>query len=331
LHKPVLIGDIGGTNARFAIASEDRRGFTSTQVLSCSDFPGAVDAIRFYLDQTGLTAPRSILLAVAGPVVQQQVSMTNNPWSISVGELRQAFASETIHLLNDFEALAYSIPEISNDELLPIGTLEPDLPRDADYTIAVVGPGTGLGAVGLCKRNGNLVTIAGEASHAGFSPETREQEALLSLLRDRFERVSIERLVSGPGLENIYQGLAQMQAETRSPLSAAEIFQASLDKNDPIARQSVELFFQILGQAAGDLALTLGAENGVYIAGGIARRYPQLLANSRLRSGFENKGRHRALMERIPTQLIMHEQAGLLGAASYAHLAGNGVTVFPPS
>jgi glucokinase len=152
----------------------------------------------------------------------------------------------------------------------------------------------------------------------GFAPETSEQVELLSVLRDRFDRVSSERLVSGPGLENIYRGLARIHGDNRSCLTAAKIFRASLDRSDPLASRAIALFFEILGQFAGDLALSLGAQNGVYIAGGIARRYPRQLAESRFRNGFESKGRHRLLMERIPTQLILHQQAGLLGASSYA-------------
>jgi glucokinase len=321
LDKPVLIGDIGGTNARFAIAdigAGGAGGYTSEQVYPCADFPTLVDAIRFYLDQNDVPLPQSIYLAVAGPVVDEQVRLTNNPWSISVTELRQGFGSEVIHLLNDFEAIAWSIPGMPLDELLPIGSLQPDSLEMSDYTVAAIGPGTGLGAAGLRAHNGQFSAIVGEASHGGFSPESSEQIEILSVLRDRFERVSCERLVSGPGLENLYWALARIHGENRPRLPAAEIFQASIDGNDQLAHRAIELFYEILGQVAGDLALSLGARNGVYIAGGIARRYPQKLVDSRFRRGFESKGRHRSLMERIPTQLIMHKQAGLLGASCYA-------------
>lgn len=320
MDRPSLIGDIGGTNARFAIVDCDAPGYAFEQVYPCADFPTPVDAIRFYLDQIDVPLPRSIYLAVAGPIDDEQVRLTNNPWSICVRALRRAFGSEIIHLLNDFEAIAYSIPVIPTDQILPIGDLQPDPLDVSDYTVAVIGPGTGLGAVGLHGRDGHFSAIVGEASHGGFSPESSEQIELLTVLRDRFERVSCERLVSGPGLENLYWALARINGEDRPRLSAAEIFRASIDESDPLAHQAVEIFYQILGQVAGDLALTLGARNGVYIAGGIARRYPQQLVNSRFRSGFESKGRHRSLMERIPTQLIMHEQAGLLGASSYAQM-----------
>jgi glucokinase len=221
LNKPVLIGDIGGTNARFAIADNGTRGYTSEQVYRCADFPTLVDAIRFYLDQTDVPLPQSIYLAVAGPVVDDQVRLTNNPWSISVRELRQGFGSEGIHLLNDFEAIAWSIPGMPLDEQLPIGSLKPDSFEVSDYTVAAIGPGTGLGAAGLRAHNGQISAIVGEASHGGFSPESSEQIEILSVLRDRFERVSCERLVSGPGLENLYWALARIHGENRPRLPAA--------------------------------------------------------------------------------------------------------------
>jgi glucokinase len=136
-------------------------------------------------------------------------------------------------------------------------------------------------------------------------------------LRERFDRVSAERLVSGSGLENIYWALNRIHGDQRSHMSAAEIFESGSNNSDLRAAESVQMFFEILGQVAGDLALTLGAEDGMYIAGGIVQRYPTLLVNSRFRSSFESKGRHRSLMERIPTQLIMHKQPGLLGASYF--------------
>ena len=324
LNNSLLIGDIGGTNARFAIANEDAPGFTSQQTYQCADFPTVIDAIRHYLDQTAVQSPKTICLAVAGPVVDEQVKLTNNPWTISASELRQAFGIEAVRLLNDFEAIAYSVPYISTDDLIPIGNLKPSLLDSSHYTVAVLGPGTGLGAVGLRRYEEHYIALVSEASHGGFAPETDEQLELLTVMRERFGRVSSERLVSGSGLENLYWGLTQINGENRSQLSAREIVQASIDESDALASKAVGLFYEILGQVAGDLALTLGAKDGIYIAGGISQRYPQALVNSQFRSGFESKGRHRVLMERIPTQLIMHKQPGLLGASSFAQRVANG-------
>lgn len=254
-----------------------------------------------------------------GPVVDQQIRFTNNPWTLSVADLQTAFGVGPVELLNDFAAIAFSVPFLASDETLPIGLPDPQ-PLDAEhYTVGVIGPGTGLGAVGLRKFGEHYIPIAGEAAHGGFAPETQVQIDVLTHLRERFDRVSSERLVSGPGIENLYWALSRIHGEKRPNLSAAEIFAASLD-GDPRAGEAVETFFEILGQVAGDLALALGANDGIFIAGGVAQRYPEKLANSRFRSGFERKGRHRSLMERIPTQLITHEHPGLLGAAYCAQL-----------
>lgn len=311
----LLIGDIGGTNARFAMANLNTPGFSNAHTLKCADFASAEDAIKHYLNVIGAPTPTAICLAAAGPIVDRQVRFTNNPWMIAVSDLQDVFDIERVRLLNDFEAIAYSVPFLTDNDVTPIGLPDPMPLQGEHYTVGIIGPGTGLGAVGLRKYAEHLIPIVGEGSHGGFAPETKVQIDVLKHLRKRFDRVSSERLVSGPGLENLYWALCQIHGEKRTQLRAAEIFIASVDDGDPRATEAVEHFFEILGQVAGDLALTLGASDGVFIAGGIAKRYPERLANSRFRSGFERKGRHRSLMERVPTQLITHDEPGLLGAA----------------
>ncbi len=316
--QTLLIGDIGGTNARFALANPGDSGFSAQEVLECAKYATADEAIREYLESAGAGTPDSICLAAAGPIVNEQVRFTNNPWSLSVADLCAEFGIERVRLLNDFEAIAYSVPSLTDGDLLEIGLPEAEPLGDKDYTIGVLGPGTGLGCVGLARRGDQLVPLPSEASHGGFSPETQVQIDILTQLRERFDRVSSERLVSGQGVENLYWALTRIHHEKRTQLTAAEIFGATAEDN-PRATEAVELFYEILGQVAGDLALSLGAD-AIFIAGGIAQRYPERLANSRFRTGFEHKGRHRSLMERIPTQLITHPQPGLLGAAYCARL-----------
>lgn len=314
----LLIGDIGGTNARFALANNDAPGFSNELMLKCADFGSANLAIKHYLEVIKAPAPDVICLAAAGPIVDHRVRFTNNDWNISIAELSDEFSIQAVRLLNDFEAIAYSIPFLSANDCLPIGLPEAGMLGNDDYTLGIVGPGTGLGAVALCSRAGVQFPIASEASHGGFAPESQVQLDILVALRDRFDRVSDDRLVSGPGLENIYWALTRIHGEQRQHLSAAEIFAKNADNSDPRAAEAVQMFFEILGQVAGDFALALGVQDGIFIAGGIVQRYPELIANSRFRSGFENKGRYRSLMERIPTQLIMHPLPGLLGASSCA-------------
>jgi glucokinase len=313
--KTLLIGDIGGTNARFALADSKQPGFSDDQTLQCAEFGSADDAIKQYLEDVGAKSPDVICLAAAGPIVDQRVRFTNNPWAIASAELAERFGIQKVRLLNDFEAIAYSIPFLAEDDCLPFGLPE-STPLDAEhYMVGIIGPGTGLGSVGLRKHGELLIPIAGEASHGGFAPESQVQIDMLRALRERYDRVSAERFVSGPGLENIYWALCQIHDDQRPQLKAAEIFARAGDRSDPRAAEAVQMFFEMLGQVAGDFALALGAKDGIFIAGGIVRRYPDLLENSRFRTGFEAKGRHRSLMEQIPTKLILHEQPGLLGAS----------------
>lgn len=316
--QSLLIGDIGGTNARFALAATDRPGFSDEMTLACADFETAGEAIERYLDEAGAGRPAAICIAAAGPIVAGRVRFTNNHWSLATPELASEFGTESVRLLNDFEAIAYSIPFLGPDDCVAAGILPlPEFGSD-DFNVAIVGPGTGLGAAGLLRRDGRLYPIVGEGGHLGFAPESRLQMKLLSQLRQEFDRVSDERLVSGPGLENIYQALAALHGERAQRLSAKDIFTLAADDRDERAGEALQLFYEILGQVAGNLALALGAADGVFIAGGIVKRNTGMLANSRFRSAFENKGRHRTLMERIPTQVIMHPEPGLLGASYVA-------------
>lgn len=314
----LLIGDIGGTNARFALASPDAPRYTRELLLRCAEYESAQLAIDHFLKKTGAGTPKIICLAAAGPVVAQKVRFTNNRWSLDARDLASVFEGSSVRLLNDFEAIAYSIPFLGAGDCVPVGL--PDsgpLPAD-NYTVGIIGPGTGLGAVGLKRLNNIDVPIAGEAGHIGFAPATQVQLEILTVLRQRFDRVSSERLVCGPGLENLYWALGRVHGQDWPQLTAEKIFAAAADKTDSKASEAVQLFFEILGQVAGDFALALGAADGIFIAGGIVPRYPEMFANSRFRSGFENKGRYRSLMEGIPTRLILHKQPGLLGAAAVA-------------
>jgi len=314
----LLIGDIGGTNARFALADPDGRGFSSELTLHCADYETADEGIADYLARSGDVVPDIICLAAAGPVLDNCVRLTNNHWIIDGHELQQRFPSSSIRLLNDFEAIAYSIPMLGDHDTATVGLVPSELDKTREFTLGVLGPGTGLGIGGLLGRDNGFYPVFGEGSHAGFAPETHIQFEVLKQLRQRFERVSEERLISGPGLENIYWALRKIHGEKATRITAAEIFSRVLANEDVIAAESVQFFYEALGQIAGNLALKLGAYDGIYLAGGIVKRYPDLLKTSSFRSGFENKGRHRSLLERIPTLLILHPQPGLLGASSCA-------------
>jgi glucokinase len=314
-HANLLVGDIGGTNARFALALPDGSGFGHEKAYKCRDFAQAELAIHAYLDQLGLTQPAAICIAAAGPVIDGKVLFTNNSWSLETEQLANAFPGSRVSLINDFEAIAYSLPYLRETDSITVGPVTaPDL-GVSDYNLALLGPGTGLGAGGLCRRNGHVYPVIGEGGHVGYAPETELQTAILVELRKKYERVCDERLLSGPGVTNIYQALAAVSGVTGEAPDPAEIFAMASDCRDDLCVATVDIFFEVLGQVAGNLALSLGAYQGVFIAGGIVAQHPELIVNSRFRQGFEAKGRHRRLMEQISTRAIVHPNPGLLGAS----------------
>ena len=319
MANPVLlIGDIGGTNARFALVDDSGPSYRDELVLQCADYESPELAIGHYLETNGVDRPDAICLAAAGPVVDGSINLTNNHWQLSKKALRDRFASEMICLLNDFEAIAYSLPALDANAAQSIGIDQrPDLDART-YTVAVIGPGTGFGAAALLKRDATLVPLVTEAGHLGFSPETDRQQAVRNHLQSRFGRVAYEQLLSGSGLINIYQALSAIESLPAELLTTEAIF--SHVDDDPLAKESVALFFAILGQAAGDFVLSTGSFDGLFIAGGIVPRHPELLANSSFRGSFEAKGQHKYLMQRVPTLLIHHPQPGLLGASEVIRL-----------
>lgn len=319
MHEPtLLIADIGGTNARFALATKEKVGFTNAMTLQCADFTSSTEAIRHYLEKVGAPSPAVVCLAAAGPVVDESISVTNNHWTLSSAEICTDIGADQAKVMNDFEAIAWSIPHIEERFLESVGQASQKSLPTGDFNVAIVGPGTGLGTGGLYKRDGALIPLVGEGGHIGFAPKSKVQIDLLEVMRDKFERVCVERLISGSGLENIYWALNVLRGDRQAQSSAAEIFAAAGDGTNAVAADATQLFFEILGQVAGDIALVLGAQDGVYLAGGIVKRYPEMLHISGFRNAFESKGHHRSMMERIPTRLITCDEPGLLGAAYYA-------------
>ena len=315
--KCLIVGDIGGTNARFALANQAHPGFHDLIELKCADYETSEEAIRYVLGQFGATTADAMCLAAAGPVVDGSINMTNNHWSISSEHIASEFDVDAVRLLNDFEAIAYSLPFLAAEDRAVVGVPQGVALSGRDFNVAVLGPGTGLGVAGLIGRDKRLIPITGEGGHVAFAPETELQIEILRALRSRWDRVSAERLVAGSGIENIYAALAAVRDEPVERLSAPDVFEAAANAST-LANEAVSVFFEIMGQVAGDLALTMGAWDGVYIAGGIAKRYPDILAASRFRAAFDRKGRHSHIIERVPTYLITHGQPGLLGASYLA-------------
>lgn len=316
--KPILIADIGGTNARFALADDSTQQFSNAQTLEAAEFEHVTDAIDTYLHSHNITQLKTISLAVAGPIRNEKVVFPNSHWEIDCADLRTRYNIEQAYLLNDWEAISYSLSSLKDGDISSIGGSWQPLAA-ADYTVGALGPGSGLGMSGLLRRDDKLIPLVTEGGHAGFSPENQLQGEILSYLHQKFDdRISRERLLSGPGIVNIHEALCQIHGTDNPGVSAADIAVAGINKRDAICEETFDLFFEVLGQVAGDIALALGAYQGVFIGGGICQRYPEQLINSKFRKGFENKGRHRDLMLDIPTWLITHKNPGLMGASVYA-------------
>jgi glucokinase len=310
--RPWLVADIGGTNARFALVLSPGAEPERVQVFACADFPGLAAAAAQYLTQQGGVSPSAACVAVAGPVTGDRFKLTNSHWDFSVEETRVSLGLDALYLVNDFTALARSLPRLRAEDVRKIGGGEPV----AGAALAVVGPGTGLGVGGLLPVGRRWVPVSGEGGHVDLSPVTGREMRLVSALIGDQGAATGECVLSGGGLERAYRLLTGFDGQQRS-LSAAEITEAGLNRSDPHARETLTLFCGLLGGLAGNIALTFGARGGVYIGGGIPPRIADFLALSQFRPRFENKYRMAAYAAAIPTYLILAATPALAGAAAW--------------
>jgi glucokinase len=307
-----LIADIGATNTRFALVQPDGTT-TAARVYALNDYASLREAIDAYLtEEAPPTRPVQAVLAVASPVTGDQVTLTNHPWTFSVEALRQHLGLRRLRVINDFAANAAAIPQLRAKDRMQIGGGAPV----SGTPIGVIGPGTGLGVSALVPSSKDAVTIAGEGGHVTMTPASAQESAILDLMRTRYDHVSAERLLSGPGLVNLYNTLCELAEAPAAPFTAAQITSPRIWNKDPRTREAMAIFCAMLGTVAGNLALTLGARGGVYIAGGIVPRLAQFFAQSEFRSRFEAKGRLRGYLATIPTYLIVRPLPVLLGAAA---------------
>jgi len=316
----VLVADIGGTNARFALADVALPApliDDSARVFAVADFPSLADAAGHYLREMGASTQRGVF-AVAGRVEGDIVRVTNHPWVISRSRTSSALGFSDLHLINDFAAQAMAIRLYTEADVVQIGGTSwqpaaPDQPRN----YAVIGPGTGLGVGGLVVRDGRAFALETEGGHASFPPGTPEEIRILQILSEQFGRVSNERLICGPGLVNIHHALCLMANVDPGPLKPADITARAKDGDIHCAR-AVDVFCAVFGAIAGDVVLTQGAWDGVFLTGGLVPKMLDSLLHSGFRQRFENKGRFSPAMAGIPTLAVMHPLAGLLGAAASA-------------
>ena len=315
----VLLADIGGTNARFAILAGETVGRGSH--MAVSGYGSFGEALRAYLD--GLPEagqPRGAILAASGTIHDGRCVLTNNSWVIDAAELRVTHGFSTVRLINDFEAVAWSLPGLSGDQLRQVGGAGPV----AGAPLAALGPGTGLGmAVSIRCATGRLV-LSSEGGHSTMAGSSSREDAVIAYLRQRFGHISAERVLSGHGLENLYEALAALD-DLRPPRRvAAEITRAGIEGTCPTSRAAVDMFCAMLGTVAGNLALTLGARGGIFIAGGILRHMPEYFVRSQFRARFEEKGRFSKYLEPIPAYLILDEDAAFAGLRALAEVEGTG-------
>ena len=327
--RPRLIADIGSAFARFALEVSPGR-FEHRAVLRCADhadLEAAVTAYRTMLPAASAPVAHAAI-AIANPVEGDAVRMTNSPWQFSIARMRERLRLQTLVVVNDFTALAMAVPRLAAQDRRQVGG---GRPRE-DSVIGVLGPGTGLGVSGLVPAPGGWVALGAEGGHASFAPQDERELAVLRYAWRQHAHVSFERLLSGPGLVLIHQALLE-QAGAKPPpdWAAPEITRRALDGSDPLCAEALDTFCAILGTAAGNLAVTLGAQGGIYIGGGIVPRLGQQLDHSPFRARFEAKGRFSDYLRAIPTHVITAEDATLSGASAILQAQLRALDDAPPS
>jgi glucokinase len=308
-----LIADIGGTNIRLELVdlvSGERSGLRK---YLCADYPTIVEVIKQYLVDSGSPVVTHACMAIACPTNSDWIAMTNHSWAFSVQETRAELGFKVLNFINDYTAISMSLPHLTDEQKVQIGGGD-SLPA---APIAVFGPGTGLGVAHLVHHDGVWLSLPGEGGHVDFAPIDEVDAHILAFLSKKYEHVSVEQLLSGPGIVQMYQAIADFNGVEASLQSAADISRAGINGECPVARQTMEQFCKVMGSFGGNLSLTMSAFGGVYIAGGIVPRFIDFLKTSEFRARFEAKGRFRGFNAGVPTYVITEEQPGLVGAAAY--------------
>lgn len=314
---PRLLGDVGGTNARFGWQSHGHAGLEFIRTLPCASSTSLADAIKQYLQLGGLPQPAAACIGIATAITGDMVNMTNHHWSFSIRELQQQLSLEYLHVINDFTALALALPDLRDDQKIRIGKACETMPRQP---IALIGAGTGLGVSGLLPTgNTGWAPISGEGGHVTLAAGNEEEFEVITHLRNRYSHASAERVLSGQGLLDLHEALCTVRGRPWKPTSlAVEISNKALIHADEDCLATMNMFAGLLGSVAGDLALTLGARGGVYIGGGIVPRWLGWFEQSPFRYRFEHKGRFSDYLKAIPTWVISADDPPALWGAARA-------------
>jgi glucokinase len=309
---PYLVADVGGTKIELGRAACEGGSIIAVRQLAVADFPTIEAAVEAYLADQAEAWPQAVALAIAGPVLGDEVALTNGPWRFSIAASETRLRVGRLLVLNDFTALALGLPTLAPEHRMALGGGA----ADAAAPIGLIGPGTGLGMSGLIPVGGRWLPLAGEGGHASLAPEDEREAEVLGILRRRLGHVSAERVLSGQGLVNLFSALSEIAGTPAPSWSPERITQAALADGQSVAAASLSMFCSLLGSAAGNLALMLGARGGVFIGGGICPRFADFLAASPCRARFEAKGRMRVYLEDIPLWLIKAPHPALHGAAA---------------
>lgn len=316
---PILIGDIGGTNARFSMLLDAYAEPREYPIVQTAAFETIDDAIQQVVMDKSSVQPRSAILAIAGPINGDEIPLTNCPWVVRPKTMLTDLGFEDVMIVNDFEAQALAVASLSEANRVQIGGGE----ELAGHSKVVLGPGTGLGVAGLVHANHSWIPVPGEGGHVDLGPRGAREEAIFPHIERIEGRVSAEQILCGRGLAGLYHAICATDGIVPKFTDPADVSTKGLSGEDVQAAEALSLFATYLGRVAGDMALIFMARGGVYLAGGISQKILPALQKPEFRAGFEDKAPHSALMATIPTFVVTHPLAALAGLANFARMPGN--------
>jgi glucokinase len=316
---PILIGDIGGTNARFALLDENSTAIGDVTIVLTANYPTIDEAIEGAVLSKAEIKPRSTILAVAGPINGDEIPLTNCPWVVRPNDLLAHLGFEDVVVINDFEAQALAVATLDGENQIQIGrgTVKPN------HSKVVLGPGTGLGVAGLVHALDAWIPVPGEGGHVDLGPRSARDLEIFPHIERIEGRVSAEQILCGRGLLGLYHAICTADGVTPSLATPADVSNKWLSGEDKQAEEAVHLFAVYLGRVAGDMAVVFNAKGGVYLGGGIPQRILAALQRPEFREAFEDKAPHREMMSHIPTFVVTHPLAALAGLSAYARMPGD--------
>jgi len=315
---PYIVADIGGTNARFGLVTEQQSEngqlvIENKQKYPSDSFVNIEQAVQKYLSSLNGESIGGACLAVAGPITGDTVRLTNLNWAFSVNDVKRTLALPKLKVLNDFAAYAFATPYVPNEHLLSLNEGQ----AIDGCPIAIVGPGTGFGVAALVPQANRWNVLPTEGGHITLAAKTPLQASIISVMSHEFSHISVERVLSGPGIRNLYKALAKVEGVEVEPLRSSDITAKALSNEHSLEYRTLRLFCAWLGQTCGNLALTLGARGGVYLGGGVLLKFTEFLQQSEFLNCFFAKGQMQEYLHQMPVKLVTEGNSALLGAAAW--------------